>query len=105
MSDRESKVDRIERAMTAAHARQPAVAVDGAWQQDVMRDVRMAHAARQVPAFAFSEYVLKWAAIASAMAICFAVYTIGTGWDPSADLVRIWTDDPAGFTTAALLGY
>ena len=105
MSEKESRIDRMARAMTAAHGKSPAVSVDAAWQQDVMRDVRLAHAARQEPAFAFGEYVLRWAAVASTVAVFFAVYTLGTGWDPSADLVRAWTDDPAGFTTAALLGF
>jgi len=105
MSEKEPNIDRMERAMASAHGKPPAVVVEPAWQQDVMRDVRLAHAARQEPAFAFGEYVLRWAAIASTVAVFFAVYTLGTGWDPSADLVRLWTDDPAGFTTAALLGY
>ncbi len=105
MTTNDSKIDRVEQAMASAHGRQPVAVPGPAWQQDVMRDVRLAHASRQEPAFAFGEYVLRWAAITSAAAVFFAVYTLGTGWDPSADLVRVWTDDPAGFTTAALLGY
>ncbi|MFH0909384.1 MAG: hypothetical protein V1929_11525 [bacterium] len=105
MSEKDSRIDRVERAMAAVHGQPATVDVGASWQQDVMRDVRRAHAARQENAFVFGEYLLRWAAVVSTAAVFFAVYTLGTGWDPSAELVRVWTDDPAGFTTAALLGF
>ena len=104
MNNNESRVDRVERAMAAAHQKPVSADIGPAWQQDVMRDIRLANAARHENAFIFGEYLLRWAAVASTAAVFFAVFALGTGWDPSSELVRVWTDDPAGFTTA-LLGF
>src|SRR4051812_38679818 len=96
-----SRTDQLERALAEAHRQPRQVNEDAAWQADVMRDIRRL----RVEAPDASAFYLRWAAVASLAAVLLVVTVFRPGLDPSVELVKAWSDDPAGFTTGTVLGF
>jgi len=110
MEKNKEQIDRIEKALSAAHREQTAPDFPPGWRQAVMRDVRRFHAEaleggrRPSPTLVFRRMVLPFATATGLVAVVLTLYLLTAVPGVEQELFAVLTEDPSGMLATQALG-
>ena len=110
MGKKRDRIDRLEKALSSAHRKQPSPDLTVGWRQDVMRHIRRLHtegrtkARRPSTALEVQRMVFPFATATGLVAVALLAYLLTAVPAMDQDLLALLTQDPSGLLATQALG-